>query len=197
FYIRRPFILKKFIGFAILILFIGIFIFNTLGQSSDETTDETEKVDDSADVSEEQAEIEVGEEAPDFELETLDGETTKLSDLKGKKVILNFWATWCPPCQKEMPEMQEFYEKHHDEIEMLAVNLTGSESKVSDVEDYIDEHEYTCPVLLDKDLTIRDEYMALVVPTTYFIGTDGVVQEERKVGPMTYELMEEMLESLD
>src|SRR5699024_11314526 len=71
-------------------------------------SDETEKVDDSADVSEEQAEIEVGEEAPDFELETLDGETTKLSDLKGKKVILNFWATWCPPCQKEMPEMQEF-----------------------------------------------------------------------------------------
>ncbi|HEX6593544.1 MAG TPA: redoxin domain-containing protein [Bacillota bacterium] len=185
------------IGFAILVLFIGIFIFNTLGPNDESEKQQNEQTANSPNHSEEQAGIKVGEQAPDFELETLDGETTKLSDLKGKKVILNFWATWCPPCQKEMPEMQQFYEEHHEEIEIIAVNLTGSESKASDVNDYIEEHEYTFPVLLDRDLAVRDEYMALVVPTTYFIGTDGIVQEERKVGPMTYELMEEMLQSLD
>src|SRR5699024_12283205 len=60
--------------------------------------------------------IEKGDLAPDFELETLDGETVKLSDFRGQKVLLNFWATWCPPCRAEMPDMQKFHEENEDAV---------------------------------------------------------------------------------
>lgn len=71
--------------------------------------------------------IEVGKSAPDFELTKLDGTNVKLSDLKGKKVILNFWATWCGPCQQEMPDMEAFYKEHKENVEILAINYTPSE----------------------------------------------------------------------
>src|SRR5690625_5188421 len=70
--------------------------------------------------------LEKGNLAPDFELETIEGETVKLSDYRGEKVMLNFWATWCPPCRAEMPDMQKFHE-NHDEGVILAVNLTETE----------------------------------------------------------------------
>src|SRR5690606_33071951 len=73
--------------------------------------------------------IQPGEIAPDFELETLDGAVVKLSELKGEKVILNFWATWCPPCKEEMPEMQEFYDKYGDDINVIAVNFKEKNDK--------------------------------------------------------------------
>lgn len=71
--------------------------------------------------------IEIGKSAPDFELTKLDGTNVKLSDLKGKKVILNFWATWCGPCQQEMPDMEAFYKEHKENVEILAINYTPSE----------------------------------------------------------------------
>jgi thiol-disulfide isomerase/thioredoxin len=141
--------------------------------------------------------IEVGDMASDFELETLAGEKLKLSDLKGKKVILNFWATWCPPCKVEMPEMQKFYDEHSDEVEIVAVNLTGTETGDKKVQDYIDKYKYTYPIPLDKDSKVSNTYMAITIPTTYFIGTDGKVQQPKHVGPMNYGFMEEMLDKLD
>lgn len=71
--------------------------------------------------------IEIGKSAPDFELTKLDGTNVKLSDLKGKKAILNFWATWCGPCQQEMPDMEAFYKEHKENVEILAINYTPSE----------------------------------------------------------------------
>src|SRR5699024_5531689 len=65
--------------------------------------------------------FEPGEEAPDFELETMDGEPAKLSDYRGQKVLLNFWATWCPPCRDEIPDMQAFHEDYGDDVAVLAV----------------------------------------------------------------------------
>ena len=86
--------------------------------------------------------IEIGKSAPDFELTKLDGTNVKLSDLKGKKVILNFWATWCGPCQQEMPDMEAFYKEHKENVEILAVNYTPSE-KVGEekVSNFIKEKE--------------------------------------------------------
>ena len=72
--------------------------------------------------------LQEGNKAPDFQLKTLNGTDVKLSELQGKKVILNFWATWCPPCKAEIPHMQDFYESSNKtEVEILAVNLTTSE----------------------------------------------------------------------
>ncbi|MCA0983186.1 TlpA family protein disulfide reductase [Halobacillus yeomjeoni] len=141
--------------------------------------------------------LKVGEKAPDFTLETLNGETVNLSELKGKKVFINFWATWCPPCREEMPEMEKFHQEYGDEVEVLAINSTGAEKNIEKVESYVQEGGYTFPILLDPDLEMNQIYQAISIPTTYFIGTDGVIQQPRKVGPMTYDFMVEMKEKLN
>ncbi|MGP4067942.1 TlpA disulfide reductase family protein [Halobacillus sp. B29] len=138
-----------------------------------------------------------GEKAPNFTVETLKGEVVQLSDYKGKKVFLNFWATWCPPCRDEMPEMERFQQKYGEEVAVLAVNGTGSETSIDEVRSYIDKGGYSFPILLDKDLELHQTYQTISIPTTYFIGTDGVIQESRKVGPMTYDFMIEMKNALE
>lgn len=145
----------------------------------------------------ESAGVEPGEQAPDFELETLEGGSFRLSDLQGKKVILNFWYSWCPPCIEEMPELQKFYEDYQEEVEVVTVNLTNVENSVSDAEEFIKEHGYTFPVPLDKDNIVSDQYVVYAAPTTYFIGTDGKIQHPRKMGPMDYEYMEKMIQEMN
>ncbi|MUK90672.1 redoxin domain-containing protein [Ornithinibacillus sp. L9] len=194
--------IKQILGTALIAVLGIILVMNMLNMNKESSTNEYDVTGDT------EAEgvaigppgssgLEVGELSPDFELKTLEGETIRLSDLLGKKIMLNFWATWCPPCLKEMPEMQEFYDEHGDEIEILAVNVTGSEKNEQAVHDFIDEYSYTFPILLDTAMNVSDEYKAITIPTTYFIGTDGTIQHPRKAGPMTYEFMEEMLEELN
>ncbi|HLR63067.1 MAG TPA: TlpA disulfide reductase family protein [Lentibacillus sp.] len=140
--------------------------------------------------------IETGNYAPDFEVKTLSGETFKLSDLRGEKVILNFWASWCGPCKKEMPEMQKFHEEYGDQVKVVAVNLTGKDSGIKAVQEYVDKNGYTYPIPLDKNSEIQDAYSVYNIPTTYFIGTDGKVQQPPKFGPMDYDYMVEMMNKL-
>lgn len=140
--------------------------------------------------------IQTGELAPDFTLKTLDGEEVSLSDYRGKKVFLNFWASWCPPCRAEMPEMQEFHEKYGDEVEIIAVNATGTERSEAVMREYIEENGYTFTVLLDQDLTVNASYQALSLPTTYFINSQGIIQLPRKIGPMDLNIMKENMEKL-
>lgn len=193
--------LKKMIGFGIIAVLTCLLLINVF-KSDDKPMKEYDATGDTsvkggAIMPTEASGIEVGEMAPDFALETLDGKKVHLSDFRGKKIILNFWATWCPPCKKEMPEMQAFYEKHHSEIEVIGINVTGLEHRLSDVEKYIQKNSYTYPILLDKELDVsRKHYMAFSLPTTYFIGTDGIVQQPRKLGPMTYDFMEDMMHAL-
>lgn len=141
--------------------------------------------------------IEIGKSAPDFELTKLDGTNVKLSDLKGKKVILNFWATWCGPCQQEMPDMEAFYNEHKENVEILAVNYTpsekgGGEEKVSN---FIKEKGITFPVLLDKNIDVTTAYKVITIPTSYFIDTKGVIQD-KFIGPMTQKEMEKRVAKL-
>ena len=129
--------------------------------------------------------IEIGKSAPDFTLTKLDGTNVKLSDLKGKKVILNFWATWCGPCQQEMPDMEAFYKEHKENVEILAVNYTPSE-KVGEekVSNFAKEKGITFPILLDKNIDVTTAYKVITIPTSYFIDTKGVIQD-KFIGPMT------------
>lgn len=138
--------------------------------------------------------VKAGELARDFELSTLDGNTVKLSDYKGKKVILNFWATWCGPCRAEMPEMQTYSEENKD-VEILAVNLTTSEPGIDNVEKYIEEGGYTFMILLDQQNMYR-YYDVLTMPTTFFIDKEGIISY-RHLGPMTYELMDEQVKKMN
>lgn len=128
--------------------------------------------------------IAVGVKAPDFELKTLDGKSVKLSDLQGKKVILNFWATWCPPCKAEMPEMQKYHEKIGDDAVILAVNIDPQLK----VQEFIDDMGITFTIPLDTDDTVNTMYQVISIPTTYFIDTKGIIRQKH-IGAMTYDFM--------
>ncbi|MEI3612138.1 TlpA family protein disulfide reductase [Pseudogracilibacillus sp. SO30301A] len=139
--------------------------------------------------------LEKGNLAPDFELETIDGETVKLSDFRGEKVMLNFWATWCPPCRAEMPDMQKFHEEH-DEGVILAVNLTETENSPRNVVKFLEEYGISFTVLEDKNTTVGNIYRAQSLPTSYLINSEGKIHNIA-VGPLNYELMVQEFEKMD
>ncbi len=134
-----------------------------------------------------------GKMAPDFTLTTLDGETVKLSDFQGKKVIVNFWASWCPPCKAEMPHMQRYYQEfaQDEQVEILAINLTSGD-KVEKVEKFVRDYELTFPIPLDKDGKVGKTYEVLTIPTSYIIDTKGLIQH-KIVGPMDEKMMKDFI----
>jgi peroxiredoxin len=140
--------------------------------------------------------VQEGNQAPDFELKTIEGKIMRLSDMAGKKVILNFWATWCPPCKAEMPHMQEFYEEQDGNgVEILAVNLTTAERNQDNITPFVKEYGLTFPILLDTKGEIGEIYQAITIPTSYIIDSTGVIQK-RIVGPMDKDMMKELIKSV-
>lgn len=138
-----------------------------------------------------------GELAPDFELRTLDNTPIRLSELRGQKVIVNLWATWCPPCRAEMPDMQEFYEQEKENgVTILGVNLIETEQGPESVDAFLKEYGITFPVVLDQGKHISQQYQAISIPTSYVIDTEGVVQY-KMIGPLTKEMMEKMIAAID
>ncbi|WP_208591845.1 redoxin domain-containing protein [Gracilibacillus suaedae] len=130
--------------------------------------------------------LEIGNIAPDFELETLGGETVKLSDYRGEPVMLNFWATWCPPCRSEMPDMQRFYED--TDMKILAINLTDTESNFEDVGQFVEEYDLTFTIPLDQGNVVGDRYQIRPIPTTYMLDSNGIIQFN-VFGPLNYDQM--------
>lgn len=117
-----------------------------------------------------------GSPAPDFTSTALDGSTVRLSDLRGKAVLLNFWASWCPPCREEMPYLQEAHERYGAEgLVVLAVNL--DESPVA-IRSFLDRYNIRLPVLLDRDLHVTERYGIIPLPTSFFIDRAGVVRSK-------------------
>lgn len=114
----------------------------------------------------------VGAPAPDFELERLSGGTLRLDGLRGQPVVVNFWATWCIPCETEMPLLQDRYDEHPG-LKILAVNFA---EPAADVQAFVDKNELTFEVLLDPRAIVQSAYRVRGYPTTYFIDSEGVVQ---------------------
>ncbi|WP_164668841.1 TlpA family protein disulfide reductase [Virgibacillus doumboii] len=137
--------------------------------------------------------LNIGDTAPDFQLTTLNGEKVKLSDYRGGPVMLNFWATWCPPCRAEMPDMEKFHQ--NKDVTILAVNLTKTESGIGDVTDFVNEFDLTFPILMDEQVEVAATYQIQPIPTTYMIDPDGVIRF-RAFGAMNYELMVQELEKM-
>jgi thiol-disulfide isomerase/thioredoxin len=121
--------------------------------------------------------VQVGNLAPDFLLPNLDSGALSLNELRGKPVVLNFWATWCRPCVTEMPYLQEIYEEYSDEgLMLLAIDIDESPSQV---EEFLQNNNLSLPVLLDIGGAVTKKYRIQVIPTTFFIDGDGVIQEKR------------------
>lgn len=124
----------------------------------------------------------VGAPAPDFVLTTLAGEQVHLADLKGQVVMINFWATWCGPCEAEMPAIQSRYDTlRTNGLVVLAVNADES---AETVQPFVDRWALTFPILMDPGLVVNDLYRVRGMPTTFFIGRDGVIAAQ-KVGLMS------------
>src|SRR5699024_4250334 len=125
------YMLRKILGSKLILGLIGILVYNLGNFSSDKQEDNTNQDDLNGGmiVGENQKGIQVDEEAPNVGLKDLDGNDVNLEDFKGEKVFLNFWATWCGPCKKEMPELEKFHQKYQDDVKIVAVNLTKTEKK--------------------------------------------------------------------
>ena len=109
----------------------------------------------------------------DFTLPLLNGETVSLSDYKGKVVILNFWATWCPPCRAEMPSMETLYQRFKAQgLEILAVDI-GEDNAT--VQRFINNNRYTFPVLMDTNKRVSTLYGIEAIPTSYIIDREGKI----------------------
>ncbi|GIV95635.1 MAG: alkyl hydroperoxide reductase [Herpetosiphonaceae bacterium] len=130
----------------------------------------------------------VGEHAPDFRF-TLDGKEQQLSDLRGKRVLINFWATWCGPCLLEMPDLNRLAQSE-PELVVLGVNLKESEQPVRT---FAAEHGLVFPLIVDPQGAIAGRYGAANIPVSYFIDREGRVAY-RHLGAMTESFMRQQLE---
>jgi thiol-disulfide isomerase/thioredoxin len=111
---------------------------------------------------------------PDFTVLDRDGNPVKLSDLRGKPVILNFWASWCGPCQSEMPDFQKAYETYGDDVHFMIVNVTdGSRETVETARAYVDGQGYTFPIYFDTTLEAAILYGASAIPLSVFMDAEG------------------------
>ena len=141
-------------------------------------------------------EPQVGFRSPDFELIGLDGNTYNLSDFKGHPVLINFWASWCKPCQSEMPAMEAMYRKYEsDGFVILAVNATNQDS-INAVEEFVASNNLSFPVLLDTKGEINQLYRVQALPTSFFINPQGLIEDIVIGGPMSEALLETRLERL-
>ncbi len=134
-----------------------------------------------------------GAPAPDFALRGLDGRTYRLSELRGRAVVINFWATWCGPCRAEMPAIEEVYRRYGDgRLMVLAVNVEEDEERVAP---FVQRLGLSFPILLDRDGAVSRRYRVTGLPTTYLIRPDGTVDGVR-LGPYTRALLQGRVEQL-
>lgn len=182
--------MKKAILIVVIVALFGWAVYDFVISDSKEATENT------AQSPEGDAEVglEKGNIAPDFELQTLEGETVKLSDYRGEKVMLNFWATWCPPCRAEMPDMQKFHE--NTDVVILAVDLLETENDIDSVTNFIEELGLTFRILLDEDSSVANTYNIQPIPTTYMIDSAGIINTV-SFGALNYDLMIQEYEKMD
>lgn len=134
--------------------------------------------------------------APDFTLEKMGGGQVKLSDLRGNVIMVNLWATWCPPCRAEMPAIEKVYQSYKAlGFEVLGVNLTNQDREEL-IADFVQELGLTFPILLDRTGEVSTAYNLRGLPTTFFIDRNGVIQTVVVGGPMSEALIQSKVEDL-
>lgn len=159
-------------------------------KKAEETKGEIEQI--QTDTSEEKKKriFDIGEDAPDFKLESLDGEVYRLEELEGKAVLLNFFSVNCPYCIEKMPDLNRLYLENREDAEVLLINAGDPKEQVEKLRD---ELGLEVPVLLDEKFTTSRDYMMQYVPYTVILDAKGKINAI-KVGPMSYEEMQTQLD---
>ncbi|MEG6565422.1 TlpA family protein disulfide reductase [Thermoanaerobacterium saccharolyticum] len=171
----------------VFILGISIYFLNNYVVSSQIKNQNTDTTINNAQIG-----IEKGDLAPDFTLKDVNGKTVTLSKLKGKKVILNFWATTCPYCKIEMPELNKFYQNNKNDVVLLAIDIGEDKSTV---ENYLAGKGYSFDVLLDSDAKVAMDYKVQFIPMSFFIDKDGIIRAISN-GAMTYDEVDQYFKTI-
>ncbi len=132
---------------------------------------------------------EIGQKAPDFTLQNLSDKKVSLNNFKGKKILLNFWTSWCRYCQTEMPDIQKLHQ-NYEKVVIIGVNVGETKGKVTS---YMLSNQLNFKVLLDKKKKITNQYLVRGLPTTYIINKKGIIKD-KKIGPLDYKQMQKLLE---
>ncbi len=134
--------------------------------------------------------------APDFTLKTPGGEEYTLSELKGNAVLVNLWATWCPPCRAEMPAIEKMYQEYKDQgFVVLAVDMTYQDDPAN-IAPFIKKYNLTFPILLEETGDVGAAYQLRSLPSSYFINRAGIIQEVVIGGPMSEALLRTRIEQI-
>ena len=178
---------KLIIGtFIAIIVFIGVFFaYNNL---SDNYTPEEETIENTSN--------QERKTAPDFSVLNYNDEKVKLSDFKGKPVVLNFWATWCGPCKSELPAFDKLYHENKENVEFVMVNLTdGYNETIDGVKEFIEKNNYSFPVYFDTTSGASNVYSVRSIPLTVFIDEEGKIVR-KQVGAMNEKTLRKYVNDL-
>jgi cytochrome c biogenesis protein CcmG, thiol:disulfide interchange protein DsbE len=134
----------------------------------------------------------VGSPVEDFELQMLDGERRSLSSYAGTPIVMNFWATWCPPCKEEMPLLDQFAEQYAGEVVILGINYNEEERVV---QEYVSAEGIKFPIMLDFTGAVSTQYFVRNYPTTFFIDAEGVLRAQH-LGLLTEDLLGRYLQTI-
>ncbi|WP_419883987.1 peroxiredoxin family protein [Peribacillus sp. B-H-3] len=176
--------IKKIIAASVLILLITVAIVQAMDDGKEKGKEGPQK----------SGSMKIGEKAPDFELNTLEGKKVKLSEFKGKKVLINFWATWCEPCKEEMPHLEEFYKKSASDTAVLAINIDPE----NDVKGYAGKMGLTFPILLDnqeKSKAVNERYGVAAVPSSFLVDSKGIIRQ-KFIGAINFDVMKKSIGQL-
>ena len=183
--------MKKVFFYLAIIFIFGISVYTVTNYNKNatkETPNNTSTVPNSA-----TSKILSKDKALDFKLKDINGKEVSLSDFKGKNVLINFWATWCPPCKAEMPDLEKLYEENkNSDLVILAVNL--SEDKET-IKSFMDKNNYNFHVLMDSNGDVAIKYDIASIPTSFFINKEGAIVQ-KKVGEMNLEEMRNYVASM-
>lgn len=135
----------------------------------------------------------IGKPVPDFELNNLDNQAVRLSSLRGKPVVINFWATWCGPCKDELPLFEKYQRSHGDKFTILAVNALEEQQIVKN---FVLERKFTFSVALDERGEIVNQYFVRGFPTTFFVDKDGILRGQI-IGQLNEDLFRKNLNQIE
>ena len=136
-----------------------------------------------------------GHRVPSFSLPSLpDSQPISSADYQGKAVLINFWASWCPPCQSETPDLVKASAKYGDKVQFIGVNLSSQDS-LSDVTAFLKKYGIKYPIVMDTKGNVAQQFQTMAIPTTFFVNRQGIIVD-RYVGAITPQVLEEDLQKI-